>query len=735
MAKDRNVPLGIGLLGGNAKVYNTIAEMQKDSKLKAGKVVEVLGYYQAGDGAGHKRVIVDSDDGSGVQLENGLYANIIHNGEVNVKWLGAIPNNDNDAQNNHRVICNAFINGLKLYIDDVFYLKRHSQDYKQNFNKLFYIRGNGNAELIITEDFENSYLFYTEENLECIYIDNIKYTNISTVRSDFLAINGMVYIPYITVKNCNINFNRNYGAFILWITYSYTDYTPVFEKTGSLEITISNNKIYNTKYIVFSLQNIIYKKCIISNNYIKNMNYIFIDLGTTNEFVNAVSISREYKLITEISGNICVNDKDYVFNDEKFKGNYLSVVIVECRDLIVRDNYTEGLVSAEGFEAYVFDYYCSAKTFHYINNVWRNNISGYNDKMVPTPFKNKTCEESYIFDNTFVLEKQFVEDVGINMENAYIGIIQCTHPESHIRTIFKNNYFNVFAFKETDYSNYSLRELEFSDNTVIATEYSSGAFLMLSHLTHELDSIRIFNNRFEFNGCRANFTFLNDTIFYTERKFKEIKIKNNDIKFSSANNKNTVIFVRHTLNGEYVDISDNTIVSENSKFLLPIYRNTNTVPDNFIFDNKYYFNNSTEENYLFNTSCDGEQKSYNLELLRKGNLKYINTLTHDITQNGATNHLLEIEYTKNSKKYYLSYGYKLIKDDSGTKITYTNSLGNETTETVNVSGRINIYAYDKSDTLSDNYIQIYLYSPQNLFILKDIINYDNCIIKYKYTKE
>lgn len=95
MAKDKSVPLGLGLLGGNAKVYNTIAEMQKDSKLKAGKVVEVLGYYQAGDGAGHKRVIADSDDGSGVLLENGLYANIVHNGEVNVIWLGLKDDDEN----------------------------------------------------------------------------------------------------------------------------------------------------------------------------------------------------------------------------------------------------------------------------------------------------------------------------------------------------------------------------------------------------------------------------------------------------------------------------------------------------------------------------------------------------------------------------------------------------------------------------------------------------------------
>lgn len=89
MAKDRNVPLGIGLLGGNAKVYNTIAEMQKDSKLKAGKVVEVLGYYQAGDGANHKRLIASEDDGSGIQLSNGLWANIVHNGDICYTIFGA----------------------------------------------------------------------------------------------------------------------------------------------------------------------------------------------------------------------------------------------------------------------------------------------------------------------------------------------------------------------------------------------------------------------------------------------------------------------------------------------------------------------------------------------------------------------------------------------------------------------------------------------------------------------
>ena len=68
---------------------STIAELQSRKNLKAGDIVEVLGYYTAGDGAGHKRIIANEDDGSGVQLANRLWANIIHNGEVNVSWFGA----------------------------------------------------------------------------------------------------------------------------------------------------------------------------------------------------------------------------------------------------------------------------------------------------------------------------------------------------------------------------------------------------------------------------------------------------------------------------------------------------------------------------------------------------------------------------------------------------------------------------------------------------------------------
>ena len=73
---------------GEAKTTVNDIEELKMSDFPVGKVVEVLGYYKTGDGADHKRIISTSDDGSGVQLNNELWANIVHNGEVNVSWFG-----------------------------------------------------------------------------------------------------------------------------------------------------------------------------------------------------------------------------------------------------------------------------------------------------------------------------------------------------------------------------------------------------------------------------------------------------------------------------------------------------------------------------------------------------------------------------------------------------------------------------------------------------------------------
>ena len=88
MAKDKSIPSNIVLAKEKFK-YDTIQDMVNDITLKVGMVVDINGYYKPDDGATHKRVIADSDDGSGVRLRSGKWANIVHNGEVNVSWFGA----------------------------------------------------------------------------------------------------------------------------------------------------------------------------------------------------------------------------------------------------------------------------------------------------------------------------------------------------------------------------------------------------------------------------------------------------------------------------------------------------------------------------------------------------------------------------------------------------------------------------------------------------------------------
>ena len=79
---------------GEAKTTVNDIEELKMSDFPVDKVVEVLGYYKAGDGADHKRIIKAEDDGSGVQLSNGLWANIVKSDIYHSNWFGANKSGD-----------------------------------------------------------------------------------------------------------------------------------------------------------------------------------------------------------------------------------------------------------------------------------------------------------------------------------------------------------------------------------------------------------------------------------------------------------------------------------------------------------------------------------------------------------------------------------------------------------------------------------------------------------------
>lgn len=86
------------LSNGNRKMFSSIKTLRTSSDFSVGDVLETFGYYEDGDGGGAVYNVVDTLDSTTHQiaLGNGLYASLVHNGEINVKQLGACGDNLTD---------------------------------------------------------------------------------------------------------------------------------------------------------------------------------------------------------------------------------------------------------------------------------------------------------------------------------------------------------------------------------------------------------------------------------------------------------------------------------------------------------------------------------------------------------------------------------------------------------------------------------------------------------------
>lgn len=172
MSTQRN----IGFLAGYIPVKN-IDKLKKMRFLKVGDIVELAGYYQDNDGASHKRIISDTDDGSGVQLDNELWANIIHDGTINVSWFGV----KSDGVTNDRVFIQKAIDllksGDKLIFDrDSYYIEYYLSG-KMFGNYGIKIENKSN----ITIDFRNSNFVFNDTD-DTKYYNTIHFKNCENIR-------------------------------------------------------------------------------------------------------------------------------------------------------------------------------------------------------------------------------------------------------------------------------------------------------------------------------------------------------------------------------------------------------------------------------------------------------------------------------------------------------------------------------------------------------------------------
>ena len=89
----------------NIRTFNSVEEMKASNTLKAGALGKTLGFYAADDGGGANYLIVNDigedepDEATLISLQNSLYAKLLIEDYVNVKWFGVKGDGETDDTN------------------------------------------------------------------------------------------------------------------------------------------------------------------------------------------------------------------------------------------------------------------------------------------------------------------------------------------------------------------------------------------------------------------------------------------------------------------------------------------------------------------------------------------------------------------------------------------------------------------------------------------------------------
>jgi len=192
---------------GTKYTFDTMAQAQSSSWLVAEDVVEVLGYYTKGDGAGHKRIVSATDDGSGITV-GGLWANYINIGITNVKHFGAKGDGvtDDTASIKKALISTSLFlpKGIYLVSEPIYTPTDFEIRGEEEYSTV--IRSSSSEETIITG------IGYT-------HIENISIYGIpATGRMYNVGTKGIVSRGNTTMTNVNI---RYFATHFYWASHTY----------------------------------------------------------------------------------------------------------------------------------------------------------------------------------------------------------------------------------------------------------------------------------------------------------------------------------------------------------------------------------------------------------------------------------------------------------------------------------------------------------------------------------
>ena len=180
------------VLEDNIYIYNSIEDVQRDITLQVDMYVETLGYYTAYDGGSGVYIVQDTGEIFDVVLDNGLYAHLLVEDEINIKQFGAIGDGITDDTEAIQMACDAGYPVVIPYTEESFLISRrislsHSIRFEGNIRMTVNNGESGAYGCLLVEDYRGEEPLYISNPL----LDGSRDTSIAYFTNDMEYAHGI----------------------------------------------------------------------------------------------------------------------------------------------------------------------------------------------------------------------------------------------------------------------------------------------------------------------------------------------------------------------------------------------------------------------------------------------------------------------------------------------------------------------------------------------------------------
>ncbi len=262
-----------------------------------------------------------------------------------------------------------------------------------------------------------------------------------------------------------------------------TSVDPTYNTVGVDTILISENRFTNLRVSAFVLNDVTFDRCEVTGNVIKNFDFVFISVATTNETTYSGEITLAKKLlIVENNDVYCTSadDEEGAFiHTSETGGAYYNFILAECMRCIYRNNRVEGMKST--VKTALYDAYLSCADVVYENNTWKNNVilntaegNHVNHNLIKAKGNAGGVGTRRYHNNTWIIESDYYTKHGYNAATSCFVVLANSTSESAYD--IQHNTMDVPRMGGFTSSSH-IRQMTFSHNTVKVGTWLSGGIL------------------------------------------------------------------------------------------------------------------------------------------------------------------------------------------------------------------------------------------------------------------